>query len=71
VVRGPAPGGVDPQTVARALHLPVAGTLRSEPRLIKALEGGEPPAGNGRGPLAELCRQLLADLSPRQHRSVA
>ena len=71
VVRGPAPGGVEPQTVARALHLPLVGTLRSEPRLVKALEGGEPPAGTGRGPLAELCRNLLADMSPRAHRAVA
>jgi secretion/DNA translocation related CpaE-like protein len=71
VVRGPAPGGVAAQTVARALRLPLAATLRSEPRLVKALEGGEPPAGTGRGPLAEVCRQLLDDLSPRQHRSVA
>ena len=71
VVRGPAPGGVQPETVAHALHLPLVGTFRSEPRLIKALEGGEPPAGNGRGPLAELCRDLLADLSPRRHRAVA
>lgn len=71
VVRGPAPGGVEPQTVAQALNLPLAGTLRSEPRLIKALEGGEPPAGNGRGPLARLCQDLLADLSPRHHRAVA
>jgi hypothetical protein len=57
--------------VARALHLPLVGTLRSEPRLVKALEGGEPPAGTGRGPLAELCRDLLADMSPRAHRAVA
>ena len=54
---------------AAALHLPLAATLRSEPRLVKALEGGQPPAGTGRGPLAEVCRQLLADLSPRQHRA--
>lgn len=71
VVRGTSPGRVEPQTVARALHLPLAGSFRSEPGLIKALEGGEPPAGNGRGPLAELCRHLLADHSPRRHRAVA
>jgi secretion/DNA translocation related CpaE-like protein len=71
VVRGPAPGGVAPATVAHALKLPLVGTLRSEPRLVRALEGGQPPAGSGRGPLAELCRDLLAEVSPRRRQAVA
>ncbi len=71
VVRGPVPGGIDAEEIAQALELPLAGTLRSEPRLLRALESGEPPAGSGRGPLAELCRRLLNDMSPRSHRAVA
>ena len=70
VVRGPAPGRIEPAEVARALDLPLAGTLRPEPRLARALESGEAPASTGRGPLAELCRQLLAEMSPQRHRAV-
>jgi secretion/DNA translocation related CpaE-like protein len=62
VARGPAPGGLRGQEVARALGLPLAGTLRAEPRLDALLERSEAPAGSGRGPLAELCRRLLDDL---------
>jgi secretion/DNA translocation related CpaE-like protein len=69
VVRVPAPGGVEPDEVARALDLPLAGVLRTEGRLARDLEVGEPPAGSGRGPLAELCRLLLADMQPRRHRA--
>jgi secretion/DNA translocation related CpaE-like protein len=71
VVRGPAPGGIQPDAIAHALNLPLAGVVRSEARLVRSLEGGAPPAGTGRGPLAELCRRLLDDLSPRRHRQVA
>lgn len=69
VVRGPGPVGIDPTEIARAVDLPLAGALRPEPRLIRALETGDPPAGTGRGPLAELCHQLLADMTPRRHRA--
>jgi secretion/DNA translocation related CpaE-like protein len=62
VVRGPAPGRLKPREVARALGLPLAGTLRPEPELARALERGEPPAGTGRGPLALLCQRVLEDL---------
>ncbi|HEX6513964.1 MAG TPA: septum site-determining protein Ssd [Nocardioidaceae bacterium] len=61
VVRGPAPSGLRAAEVADALGLPLAGVLRPEPGLARALERGEPPAGTGRGPLAELCRRLLHD----------
>lgn len=64
VVRGPAPGGLTPDEVAGGLGLPLAGVLRPEPGLARALEHGEPPAAGGRGPLAELCRRLLAELAP-------
>jgi secretion/DNA translocation related CpaE-like protein len=62
VVRGPAPGGLRARQVARTLGLPLAGAVRSEPGLAQRLERGEAPAGTGKGPLAELCRRLLADV---------
>ena len=63
VVRGPAPGRLKAREVARALGLPLAGSLRPEPALCAALERGEAPTANGRGPLAELCRRLIDDLT--------
>ena len=71
VVRGPAPGGIDAEAIAQALDLPLAGILSPEPGLVRALDRGAPPGGTGRGPLAELCRLLLTDISPRSHRAMA
>jgi len=68
VVRGPAPGGLRAKEVAQALGLPLAGALRAEPRLAGALERGEPPAREGRGPLAELCQRLLDELGTELRR---
>jgi secretion/DNA translocation related CpaE-like protein len=62
VVRGPVPGGVAAEEVARGLGLPLSGQLRHEPGLARAMERGAPPAATGRGPLAELCRSLLAEV---------
>jgi secretion/DNA translocation related CpaE-like protein len=62
VVRGPAPGKLRPREVAEALSLPLAGTLRPEPALCRALERGEAPAAGGKGPLADLCRRLVGEL---------
>ncbi len=59
VVRGPAPGGLTSAEVCRALGLPLAGYLRPETGLARALERGEAPARAGRGPLAVLCQRLL------------
>jgi secretion/DNA translocation related CpaE-like protein len=70
VVRIPAPAGVEPGEVADALGIPLAGVLRTEARLARDLEVGHAPAGSGRGPLADLCRLLLADMQPRRHRAV-
>lgn len=69
VVRGPAPGGLRAREVAQALGLPLAGALRAEPRLAGALERGEPPARDGRGPLAELCQRLLDELGIAERRA--
>jgi secretion/DNA translocation related CpaE-like protein len=63
VVRGPAPGRLKATEVASALGLPLAGTLRPEPGICRGLERGEAPAADGRGPLAVLCRRLIADLT--------
>jgi secretion/DNA translocation related CpaE-like protein len=64
VVRGPSPGGLTAEEMSRSLRLPVAGTLRPEVGLPATLEGGLAPTASGRGPLAILCRRLLAELCP-------
>lgn len=63
IVRGPAPGRLKAAEVARALNLPLAGTLRPEPGICRGLERGEAPAAAGRGPLAALCQRIVADLT--------
>ncbi|MFF5172753.1 septum site-determining protein Ssd [Micromonospora sp. NPDC000089] len=63
IVRGPAPGRLKAAEVARALGLPLVGTLRPEPALCRGLERGEAPAGGGRGPLAALCRRIVGELT--------
>jgi septum formation inhibitor-activating ATPase MinD len=63
IARGPAPGRLKAREISRALGLPLAGSLRPEPSLCQALERGEAPAANGRGPLAELCRRLIQDVT--------
>ena len=69
VVRDPSPGGLPPDEIAEALGLPLCGTLRSEVRLQRGLESGDPPGASGRGPLAEFCKLLLGDIRPRGHRA--
>lgn len=64
VVRGPSPGGLGAAAVSRALGLPLAGEVLAEDDLAADLERGRPPARRGRGPLARLCRDLLAELLP-------
>ena len=66
VVRGPAPSGLSAVAeVAGILRLPLAGWLRPEAGLDRLLERGEAPARSGRGPLAELSRELLDALPAR------
>jgi secretion/DNA translocation related CpaE-like protein len=62
VVRHSSPGGLTVAEVAGVLGLPVAGTLRHEPRVAASLERGHPPTGGGPGSLADLCDKLLAGL---------
>jgi secretion/DNA translocation related CpaE-like protein len=61
VVRGPAPGGVEPEEVVRALGLPLLAAMRPEPGLAGALERGSGPVRT-RGPLATAARATLAAL---------
>jgi secretion/DNA translocation related CpaE-like protein len=62
VVRGPAPAGLRSRDLVRVLGLPILGAMRPERGLAGALERGEVPGGRGTGPLAELCRTVLASL---------
>jgi secretion/DNA translocation related CpaE-like protein len=71
VVRGPAPGGLRGEQVARALGLPLVGELRPEPGLDLDLDRGEPPAQRPRSPLAGLCDRLLDDLFDSEQRHAA
>jgi secretion/DNA translocation related CpaE-like protein len=61
VVRGPAPGGITPSDVSRALGLPVLAAMRPQPGLASALDRGAVP-GRSRGPLATAARTVLAAL---------
>lgn len=61
VVRGPAPGGIGADDLARSLRLPLLATMRPEPDLDRALENGTAP-GRPRGPLAEAAHAVLAEL---------
>ncbi len=61
VVRGPAPGGLTPNDVSRALDLPLLAAMRPQPGLSGALDRGAVP-GRSRGPLATAARQVLGAL---------
>jgi secretion/DNA translocation related CpaE-like protein len=71
VVRGPAPGKLKAREVARSIGLPLAGSLRPEAAVCQALERGDAPAADGRGPLAELCRRLIRQLTRDDRAEVA
>jgi secretion/DNA translocation related CpaE-like protein len=64
VVRGPAPGGLGGEEIARALALPLVREMPEDTRVSGRLERGEPPARRGTGPLWELCSAVVADLLP-------
>jgi secretion/DNA translocation related CpaE-like protein len=59
VVRGPAPGGVEADEVARAVGVPLLVAMRPEPGLARALERGEAPT-RPNGPLAVAARSVLS-----------
>lgn len=61
VVRGPAPGGLTPLDISRALDLPLLASMRPQPGLSGSLDRGAVP-GRVRGPLATAAREVLAVL---------
>jgi secretion/DNA translocation related CpaE-like protein len=63
IVTGPAPGGVTPETVSRALDLPLAGVLQRDRKTATALEEGGITGSLRRGPLVDLCKQLVPTLN--------
>ncbi|MGH3938323.1 MAG: septum site-determining protein Ssd [Pseudonocardiaceae bacterium] len=62
VVRGPAPGGLTPYDISRALELPLLTAMRPQPGLAGALDRGVVP-GRSRGPLATAAREVVAALN--------
>ncbi|WP_131735675.1 septum site-determining protein Ssd, partial [Actinomadura roseirufa] len=73
VVQGPAPGGLTAETVARSLDLPVTGVFERDRRLPTAVDEGDLARVCRRGPLAEFCDRILADLAlqPYEYREAA
>jgi secretion/DNA translocation related CpaE-like protein len=59
VVRGPAPGGLVPADVARALSVPLLTAMRPAPRLAAALDAGRLPVRSTHGPLARAAAVVL------------
>lgn len=64
VVRGPLAPGLDDQEIARALGLPLAGTLPPEPTLSTGQSAAAPPGSAGRGPLARFSAAFLEQARP-------
>ncbi|MEU8568828.1 septum site-determining protein Ssd [Streptomyces pathocidini] len=64
VARGPYGSGLDDEEIAGLLGLPLAGELPPEPGISGALEGGVPPGGAVRGPLARFCSGFWAEVLP-------
>ncbi|WP_154795738.1 septum site-determining protein Ssd [Occultella kanbiaonis] len=62
VVRGPAPGGLTAQEIARACELPLELTMRPERSLAAAVERGVAPGEQRRGPLIRGARTLVGAL---------
>ncbi|MFC4054422.1 septum site-determining protein Ssd [Actinomadura syzygii] len=63
VVQGPAPGGLTADAVAHALDIPSAGAYERDRRLPAAVDEGALERACRRGPLAEFCSSVLADLA--------
>ena len=71
VVRGPAPSGLTGPEVAAFLGVPLAGWLRSEPRLHRSVDKGVLGGLSRRGPLAMLCAGLVEGLLSEDRRARA
>jgi hypothetical protein len=61
-VRGPSPGGIAAEEIARALDVPLLVAMRPEPGLARAVEAGRTP-GKPRGPLAAAASTVLTELA--------
>jgi secretion/DNA translocation related CpaE-like protein len=68
VVRGPAPGCLHPEEVAKAVDVPLLTTMRPEPNLAQSLDRGD-FAPRPRGPLATAARTTLAALAAQPVRT--
>jgi secretion/DNA translocation related CpaE-like protein len=68
VVRGPAPGFLHPDEVAKAVNLPLLTSMRPEPNLAPTLDRGD-FSPRPRGPLAIAARTTLAALAAQPLRS--
>lgn len=62
VARGPATSGLDATEVSTALSLPLAVDMSADPSLQAALDRGEPPGRDLKGPLAAACTEVLDSL---------
>jgi secretion/DNA translocation related CpaE-like protein len=68
VVRGPAPGCLHPDEVAKAVNVPLLTTMRPEPNLAQSLDRGD-FAPRPRGPLATAARTTLTALAAQPLRA--
>ncbi len=68
VVRGPAPGSLHPDQVAKAVDVPLLTAMRPEPNLAQSLDRGD-FAPRPRGPLATAARTTLAELAAQPLRT--
>ncbi|MFE2426619.1 septum site-determining protein Ssd [Streptomyces sp. NPDC059373] len=65
VARGPfGSGHLGDEAIAKLIGLPLAGELPLEPGLSAALDCGEAPGADARGPLARFCSAFLAEALP-------
>jgi secretion/DNA translocation related CpaE-like protein len=69
VVRGPAPGGLTPAEIAKAIGHPLLAAMRPEPHLPQSLDRGE-FRPRPRGPLSRAARTTLAELSAQPPRNL-
>jgi secretion/DNA translocation related CpaE-like protein len=65
VVRGPSPGGLGADDVARSLDLPLLAQMRPQPHLARNVELGHPPGEDPRSPLGKAASAVLAAVSGR------
>jgi secretion/DNA translocation related CpaE-like protein len=62
LVRSRAPHGPSADDVAEVLELPLTARIAADERLAASMERGEALAMAGRGPVSQVCRELLAGL---------